>query len=57
MKKKKEKGPLADPVQVGQPAGATSANAYTLNLWAADEDHTLTKGQRKRGRVDARLED
>ncbi|KAI9547021.1 hypothetical protein NQZ68_021691 [Dissostichus eleginoides] len=49
MEKKKEKnGRLADPFLGGRPAGVTSANAYTLNLWAADEDRTLTKRQRKR---------
>lgn len=56
-KKRKKKGPLADPVPVGRPDEVTSANAYTLNLWAADEDRTLTKRQRKRGRVNASLED
>lgn len=40
---RKRKGPLADPVLGGRPAEVTSANAYTLNLWAAGEDHTLTK--------------
>lgn len=44
-KKKKERGLLADPVLVGRPAEVTSANAYTLNLWAADEDRTLTERQ------------
>lgn len=46
----RKKGGLADPFQEGRPAGVTSANAYTLSLWAGDEDHTLT---RKRGRVNA----
>lgn len=41
--RKRKKGPLADPILVGRPAEVTSANAYTLNLWAADEDRTLTK--------------
>lgn len=48
-KKKKKKKPIADPALVGRPDEVTSANAYTLNLWAADEDRTLTKRQRKRG--------
>lgn len=45
---------LADPFQEGRPAGVTSANAYTLSLWAGDEDHTLMRRQRKRGRVSER---
>ncbi len=48
-KKKRKMGPLADPILVGRPAEVTSANAYTLNLWAADEDRTLTERQRERG--------
>lgn len=43
--RRKRKGPLADPVLEGLPAEVTSANAYTLNLWAAGEDRTLTKRQ------------
>lgn len=43
------KAPLADPVRGGRPAAAASANAYTLNLWAADEDRTLTERQRRQG--------
>lgn len=49
----RKRGGLADPFQEGRPAGVTSANAYTLSLWAGDEDHTLTRRQRKRGRVNA----
>lgn len=45
----RKKGVLADPVLEGQTAEATAANAYTLNLWVGDEDHILTKRQRKRG--------
>lgn len=51
-----KKGLFAHPVLGGLPAGVTSANAYTLNLPAADEDRTLTKRQRKRGTVNAGLE-
>lgn len=45
----RKKGVPVDPVPEGQPAEATAANAYTLNLWVGDEDHILTKRQRKRG--------
>lgn len=50
----RRKGVLADPFQEGRPAGVTSANACTLSLWAGDEDHTLTRRQRKRGKVSER---
>lgn len=53
--RRKRKGPLADPVLGGRPAEATSANAYTLNLWEAGEGRTLTKRQRER--VSVRLEE
>lgn len=45
----RRKGVLAEPFQEGRPAGVTSANAYTLSLWAGDEDRTLTGRHRKRG--------
>lgn len=53
----RRRGQHADPVLEGRPAEVTSANVYTLNLWAGDEDRTLTKRHRKRGRVKARLEE
>lgn len=49
----RRKGVLAEPFQEGRPAGVTSANAYTLSLWAGDEDRTLTGRHRKRGKVSA----
>lgn len=48
-KRRPWKAPLADPVRGGRPAAAASADAYTLNLWAADEDRTLTERQRRGG--------
>lgn len=49
----RRKGVLAEPSQEGRPAGAASANAYTLSLWAGGGDRTLTGRQRKRGNVSA----
>lgn len=40
---RKKGAELADPVPEGRPAGATAANAYTLNLWAGGEGRTLTE--------------
>lgn len=50
QKGQRRKGVRADPSPEGRPAGVTSANAYTLSLWAGDEGHTLTRRQRERGR-------
>lgn len=45
-RKERRTRPLSGPVLGGLPAGATSANVYTLNLWATGEDRTLTKRQK-----------
>lgn len=48
-RKERRTRPLSGPVLGGRPAGATSANAYTLNLWATGADCILTRRQREKG--------
>lgn len=43
QRRRRKRKSLAEPVPGGRPAEATSANAYTLNLWGVDEDRTLAE--------------